>query len=146
VFQFIEASGWNGQISFDMIRQADGSVLPLECNPRATSGLHFFTNATAFSDGVWNTRQIEPDVTGLLASRLALWVYGLPQAIKTARLAAFFASLRYAGEILDWDGDHGPVKAQFRALREIVGIAIKQRISLQQASTRDIEWNGPDSD
>ncbi|MCF2870676.1 ATP-grasp domain-containing protein [Octadecabacter sp. G9-8] len=146
VSHFIEASGWNGQISFDMIRQTDGSVLPLECNPRATSGLHFFTDTTAFPHGLWAGTTLTPDVTSQLASRLALWVYGLPQAIKTGQLSAFKNSLRHAGEILDWPDDHAPVKAQFRALREIIKIAIKQRISLQQASTRDIEWNGPDAD
>lgn len=143
---FVETSGWNGQISFDMIRQSDGSILPLECNPRATSGLHFFTDSAAFCDALWGGKPIKPDVTGLLAARLALWIYGLPGAVKTGRIAAFRTSLRDAGEILDWPNDHAPVKAQFRALREIIRIAIRQRISLQQASTRDIEWNGPDSD
>jgi hypothetical protein len=146
VFSFIKASAWHGQVSFDFIRAADGTVLPLECNPRATSGLHFFSHPPVFSEVMWNGGTVAPDIHGQLSSRLALWIYGLPQAIKTARVGAFWHSLRNAGEILDWPDDHAPVKAQFRALQEIAGIAIRQRISLQQASTRDIEWNGPNSD
>ena len=146
VFDFIAASAWDGQISFDMIRQDDGCVLPLECNPRATSGLHFFSDPEAFQNALWGGAPVEPDVTGLLGSRLAMWVYGLPQAVKSRRLAEFRHSLSTLGEILDWPDDHGPVKAQFRALREIIKIALRERISLQQASTRDIEWNGPNGD
>lgn len=146
VYDFIRQSEWSGQISFDMIRRDDGTVLPLECNPRATSGLHFFGDQATFADAVWTGKTVAPDVDGQLASRLALWIYGLPQAMKTGRLKAFRQSRRTAGEILDWPNDRGPVKAQFRALAEIARIAIKQRISLQQASTRDIEWNGPEGD
>ena len=146
VRRFVEACAWDGQISFDMIRQADGSVLPLECNPRATSGLHFFGKPEVFARAVWDGEPVAPDVTGLLASRLALWLYGAPQAIRTGRLKEFREALRDAIEILDWPEDHAPIKAQLRALREIAGIALRERISLQQASTRDIEWNGPDQD
>lgn len=44
VTRFAAGTGWTGQLSFDLIRRPDGTVLPLECNPRATSGLHFFQN------------------------------------------------------------------------------------------------------
>lgn len=142
---FVEASGWHGQISFDMMRRADGTVVPLECNPRATSGLHFFSDGAAFQSGLWAGTSVRPDVTGILGSRLALWIYGLPTALKTARLGAFRTTLKTMGEILDWPNDHAPVRAQFRALREITKIALRDRVSLQQASTRDIEWNGPNS-
>ena len=51
--------------------------------------------------------------------------------------------MREAQELLDWPGDPAPVKAQWPALAEIAGTALRQRISLQAASTRDIEWSGP---
>lgn len=34
-------TGFDGFISFDLIEQNDGSIVGIECNPRATSGLHF---------------------------------------------------------------------------------------------------------
>lgn len=144
VTEFIQKSAWNGQVSFDMVRQGDGTAMPLECNPRATSGLHFFADPEAFSAAVWQSQAVAPDVSQIQASRLAMWVYGLPAAVRARKLRAFRNTLRDANEILAWSGDNAPVKAQFRALAEIAGIALRQRISLQQASTRDIEWNGPD--
>ena len=36
------ATGASGQLSFDVIRTADGTIVPLECNPRGISGLHLF--------------------------------------------------------------------------------------------------------
>jgi hypothetical protein len=54
--------------------------------------------------------------------------------------------MREAGELLDWPGDPAPKRAQWHALAEIAETALRQGISLQAASTRDIEWNGPEQD
>jgi hypothetical protein len=54
--------------------------------------------------------------------------------------------MREADELLDWPGDPAPKRAQWRTLAEVAGTALRQRISLQAASTRDIEWNGPEQD
>ncbi|TPI12051.1 hypothetical protein FJW06_18720 [Mesorhizobium sp. B4-1-3] len=43
---------WTGQISFDLMCEPGGRVLPLECNPRAVSGLHFFRDPARFVDAV----------------------------------------------------------------------------------------------
>ena len=40
--RFVAAVHWTGFISFDFIVSADGAVHGIECNPRATSGLHFW--------------------------------------------------------------------------------------------------------
>lgn len=37
---FVQRTGFSGQIAFDFIRTQDGKLLPIECNPRATSGVH----------------------------------------------------------------------------------------------------------
>lgn len=37
---FVKRTGFSGQIAFDFIRTRDGRLLPIECNPRATSGVH----------------------------------------------------------------------------------------------------------
>ncbi len=41
VQQFVQASGFSGFISFDLVVDAQGQAHGIECNPRATSGLHF---------------------------------------------------------------------------------------------------------
>lgn len=39
--RIVQHSSFDGFISFDLIEQADGEIVGIECNPRATSGLHF---------------------------------------------------------------------------------------------------------
>jgi hypothetical protein len=72
-----------------------------------------------------------------------MWIYGLPAALRSGRLDRFRKAMREGRELLDWPDDPAPVRAQWSALVEIAGVALHQRISLQAASTRDIEWNGP---
>ncbi|TJV73777.1 MAG: hypothetical protein E5X76_03105 [Mesorhizobium sp.] len=136
---------WTGQISFDLIREPGGRVLPLECNPRAVSGLHFFRDPARFAAAVLGDGpEVRPDVTLPQTVRLAMWIYGLPVALRSGGLARFREAMREGQELLDWPGDSAPVRAQWPALAEIAGMAWRERISLQAASTRDIEWNGPD--
>jgi hypothetical protein len=42
VRRFVEATGYHGQLSFDYLRDADGTVSMVECNPRPTSGATLF--------------------------------------------------------------------------------------------------------
>lgn len=140
---FVAGTGWTGQISFDLMRQEDGSVLPLECNPRAVSGLHFFRDPQAFTAALLGGGEVKPDIDRPQTVRLAMWIYGLAAAMRSGRVGHFRHAMRNADELLDWPDDPAPKRAQWRALAEIAGTALRQRISLQAASTRDIEWNGP---
>ena len=145
VERFVAGTRWTGQISFDLMHMADGRVLPLECNPRATSGLHFFRDPQNFVAALTADGDVvTPDVVHPQTVRLAMWVYGLPAALMTGRLGDFRRHLGGADDLLNWPGDAAPKKAQWRALGEVTALALRHRISLQRASTRDIEWDGPD--
>ncbi|CDX24552.1 conserved hypothetical protein [Mesorhizobium sp. ORS 3359] len=140
----VAGTTWTGQISFDLMREPGGRVLPLECNPRAVSGLHFFRDLARFAAAVLGDGpEVRPDVTMPQTVRLAMWIYGLPVALRSGELARFRKAMREGQDMLDWPGDSAPVRAQWPALAEIAGMAWRERISLQAASTRDIEWNGP---
>lgn len=144
VERIVAGTGWTGQISFDLMREPGGRVLPLECNPRAVSGLHFFRDPARFADAVLGDGpEVAPEVAAPQTARLAMWIYGLPAALRSGELGRFRRAMREGEELLDWPGDSAPVKAQWPALAEIAGVALRERISLQAASTRDIEWNGP---
>ncbi|QQA42096.1 ATP-grasp domain-containing protein [Pelagovum pacificum] len=144
VERFVAGTGWTGQVSFDFIETAEGGVLPLECNPRATSGLHFFSDGAAVLSAILGQAFATPDVTGPLGVRLALALYGGPAALRHGRLSDFRQMWRETADVLDWPGDPRPGRLQWRALAEIAAIAARNGISLQAASTRDIEWNGPE--
>ena len=144
VERIVAGTAWTGQISFDLMREPSGRVLPLECNPRAVSGLHFFRDPARFADALLGDGQeIRPDVTPPQTVRLAMWIYGLPAALRSGEFARFRQAMREGEELLDWPGDSAPVRAQWPALAEVAHVALRERISLQAASTRDIEWNGP---
>jgi len=140
---FVDGTGWTGQVSFDLMREDDGTVLPLECNPRAVSGLHFFRDPEPFAAALLDGAQVKPDLNRPQMVRLAMWIYGLPSAVRSGGIGRFRRAMQDADELLDWPDDPEPKRAQWQALAEIAGTALRQRISLQAASTRDIEWNGP---
>ena len=77
VRRFVEGTGWHGQLSFDFIRQHDGKIVAIECNPRATSGIHFFTSADDFASGLLSGQGCHPDIAYPLAVKLALASHGM---------------------------------------------------------------------
>ena len=44
--RFIAHTSWTGFISFDFIMDENGAAHAIECNPRLTSGVHFFDQAS----------------------------------------------------------------------------------------------------
>jgi hypothetical protein len=53
--RFVEATRWSGFIAFDFVVDRDGVAVAIECNPRATSGLHFL-DAAALARAVLDPR------------------------------------------------------------------------------------------
>ncbi len=73
---FIEKMALTGQICFDMIQTEDGTVYPIECNPRLHSAITMFHDhpdvAVAYlSDG----KPGEPPIQPLPHSRATYWTY-----------------------------------------------------------------------
>lgn len=59
VRRFAEAERLTGQIAFDFIEAPDGELFPIECNPRATSGIHLFAPEDGIAEAV--LRHGEPE-------------------------------------------------------------------------------------
>lgn len=139
VADFAKATGWTGQVSFDLI-EADSGLHPIECNPRATSGLHLIRDAGALVAALLGGSVNVPAETRPQAVHLAMWLYA--GWANRGRLADFRADLARADEALIWGTSRVTLGAQLRALAEIAGLALRRGQGLQQASTYDIEWNG----
>jgi hypothetical protein len=86
-----------GKFHFDFIRRIDG-VVPLECNQKTTGGVHFQRSTRYFhvASGTANRSRS----SNIQALRLALWIYGLPQALFKGG-GAFKTCIRNANEVLD---------------------------------------------
>lgn len=152
VRKFVRQSGFTGQVAFDFMVSAEGAVMPMECNPRATSGVHLFG-----SDGRLTEALLEP--SGLIADEhvempavesgqdgamlsAAMLSYGLIQAARQRMLREWLRACRSSRDVVFRREDPKPFVEQFRLLAWTTRVARRRCISLQEATTFDIEWNG----
>lgn len=144
VERFGAETGYTGQVAFDYIESEDGCCHAIECNPRATSGVHLFDD------------QPEGLVAALLGAQGVLTPTTEPRQVALAML--LFASHKHGFERQFWrdflrardvvtrPGDRGPLAAQIPGLAEIIGRALTRRCGLLAAATADSEWNGQPMD
>jgi predicted ATP-grasp superfamily ATP-dependent carboligase len=133
----LEGSGFTGQFSLDWVRATDGRRVLLECNPRATSGVHLLRPASL--------------VRGLLDPNAPTWTEppGRYQQLLLVLLAQ--NPLRLLGDPpRDWFRDvilslRDPLPAlmQIFQLGHFLSVSRRLRLGLVEATTEDIEWNGP---
>jgi hypothetical protein len=139
---FVAATVWTGQISFDFRHDAQGRLSVIECNPRATSGMHYFGAADGLAEALVDGGLAEASLTGPMTLPLAMFCYGLPAAVRKGALRRWLIDFRNMGDIGAWPGDRPMLQAQLRALAEIICVAALRRTRLKAAATADIEWNG----
>src|SRR5579872_3890411 len=133
------ATGATGQLSFDVVRSADGAVVPIECNPRGVSGLHLFDADPALALAIAGEGPLATPTADARHLGLAMALLGAPQAIGGGRWREFRRDLALSGDVLAGSG------AQLGALLDaarftMVGLSRGRSASGQ--STDDIEWNG----
>jgi hypothetical protein len=139
---FVAGTGWTGQISFDFRLDAQGILHAIECNPRATSGLHFFGPEDGLIDAIVGSCEAQASQHQPMTMRLALATYGLSDAWRSHRLKEWLGCFMETTEITNWPGDRSFNGPQFLALGEIICLALKFRCGLKAAATADTEWNG----
>ena len=144
VEKLVRELDWTGQIAFDFIERGNGEVVALECNPRATSGVHVFSGDPRFAAcflsagaGRATPRQRKPAMllTGML-------IYGLPAALRSRRLAEWVRAILGGRDVVFRSDDPLPFLLQIRGILLFTILGLKRRISPLAASTFDIEWNG----
>lgn len=142
VAQFGAMTGYTGQIGFDFIQDVNGRYWVIECNPRATSGVHMFYDQLGGLAGPISGKAggapVKPDRRPqMIAFAMLLFV-----APKKVFSKAFWRDYRAADDVIIRGGDWRPVVAQLLGLFEIVWRAVRRRSCLRAAATADIEWNG----
>lgn len=141
---FVDYYKVTGQMAFDFIQTADGSVVALECNPRATSGLHLLTDNPQFVDSFLYADI--PCVTPYAhTSRMlgtAMLMYGLSDALKNGDFGAWLKTFFHSDDVVLDFRDPLPFLLQWRSILSYVILGRRQGISALEASTFDIEWNG----
>ncbi|MEB1529090.1 ATP-grasp domain-containing protein [Xanthomonas sp. WHRI 7945] len=145
--QLVGQLGFSGQISFDWIVSAQGRCSVIECNPRATSGLHLFAAAdplVAALDGSCRDPAAVVRPAATRAAMLGPLMLGvaLPAALRHGQLRRWRDDYARADDVLAPRGDRRPLAGALRDLGSHARLALAQRCTLREASTRDIEWDG----
>ncbi|MGC5770923.1 ATP-grasp domain-containing protein [Paenibacillus pabuli] len=149
VRQFVQATGFSGQIGFDFIETADGQVFAIECNPRATSGIHLFhpgdglVRALIAPDELAKAAEVViPKQSSKAMLTLPMLGSGLQQLWGKGNLRAWMAAWRGTRDVVYLRHDAKPWFEQFAVVLSAWRLARKHKLSLTEALTQDIEWNG----
>ncbi|MBD2862845.1 ATP-grasp domain-containing protein [Paenibacillus oceani] len=145
---FVAAEKLNGQIAFDFIVDREGTVYPIECNPRTTSGIHLF----APGDGVAETVLLSARENGVMpliqppVGRSSM--IGMMMGVQAVRLGVPWAArvetvrdMLRSRDVLIRFRDPLPFWSQLFSLWELFNMSRRRGVSLLEASTIDLEWN-----
>ena len=124
-----------GQFACDLRRDAEERLWLIECNPRATSGLHLLTHdpeglTMAFTGG--GTSILRGGSPACLAP--AMWLNGLPHALISGRLGQWSRDLGRSRDVLKGRGLAAAIDTLVFARR-----AILSGHGLTEAMTADIQ-------
>jgi hypothetical protein len=133
---------WTGQISFDFRRDAAGELHVIECNPRTTSGVHYFGPGDGLAAAILGGIAAQASSTAPMTLPLAMLAYGFSYAIRHRGLAQWRRDFAAMQDISNWPGDHNLLLPQLLALGELAVTAAREKCGLVEASVRDIEWDG----
>ena len=148
VSEFLTGLDFTGFIGFDFMLSEDGTALPLECNPRLTSGIHFFEQA-ALGRILANDNNLE--LLPLNNTRKWQWSYStLTEAYAAAFKGNFGDAARtlrhlFSARDVVWSWrDLLPYLLMTPMSWELLKPAITEGISLGEACQRDIAalWSG----
>lgn len=139
-------TGLTGQFACDLMVDRAGHPWLLECNPRATSGVHLLAGeghlARAILGAPAETLRPAGGPRQLLPAFLT---FGLGEAVRTGRLKAWRAQLAAAPDVAGRPGDRWPTLGAAVDGLDFMLLGLRRRISTAAATTADIEWNGEET-
>ncbi|MCA9079267.1 MAG: hypothetical protein KDA58_01860 [Planctomycetaceae bacterium] len=146
----VRQHNYTGQIGCDFIRDDAGQFWVLEANPRATSGLHLFDNgpelihvmlqtgdSTAANSSPLPRIDLRPSMV-----EFAMPLWGLRDALRHGKLLRFLPDCLTARWAMTSVTDPVPTLILPVTLAYLIRTSLREGISQQAASTRDLEWNG----
>lgn len=153
---FAAKENFTGQLAFDFIMTSTGELFPLECNPRTTSGIHLFHKEDALPELLFKQIATEPVADAAAAPaavlnppqgrlaviRPAMLLYGLKQLRSAGRLGRWWTYVIRGRDAVFRREDQRPAWKQPYLVWMFWRIARKRKVSMLEATTLDIEWNG----
>jgi predicted ATP-grasp superfamily ATP-dependent carboligase len=142
VRKIVEKLSFTGQISFDFIVNQAGEAIPIECNPRATSGLHLFGKEIAnvmindFHATLYPKRETKE------AIKLGVLLYGIKNLKTINQVKRLFQVLFTYKDTIYQKNDKSPFFYQFISMYDLWKVSRKNQVNLLEQSTYDISWDG----
>lgn len=142
VERFVARSDWSGFISFDFVVDPGGCAYAIECNPRATSGIHFMEPAS-LAEAV-----LRPEGTQPLRMREQMLMQQLyPCLTETQRTmfgrGPFLSNLRclLAARDVTWQrNDPWPLLSMPYTSWPIIAGSIRRGVTFGEVATLDVGW------
>ena len=144
IARFVAASQWSGFIAFDFIVDAAGTVWGIECNPRATSGVHFW-EAEDIARAV-----LDPAAQLPIRVRRHRHMQQFYACLTETQMAMFrrqgfrrsLACLLTARDVTwEWR-DPWPFLSMILTSWPIIRMSIMQGATFGEVATRDVGWYG----
>lgn len=144
VRRFVARHQFTGQVSFDWIVRSDGRIHVLECNPRASSGLHLFSATDPLRRALVERSSpcVEPEAPTPRMVAAVMATAGLQHAVRSGALSRWWRDWRRASDVLAGPHDRAPALGALFDIGAFAAGAYANGCSLREAATRDIEWDG----
>ena len=147
VARLVEHEKLTGQVAFDFIERVDGSVVAIECNPRTTSGLHLFRGRVDLADAYVHPQRNPGEMLVPNSGRpahhagpLLLWALYYVRSWK--ELKRWARTLFWGRDVILSVRDPLPLLLVGFNLTPYFARARRYGVSIDYATTMDIEWNG----
>lgn len=137
------AIGGDGQLSYDVIVTPDGRVAPLECNPRAVSGLHLVDASPALAAAMLGERTLSAPPAGTVRYLSpALGLLGVPGAALGGSLGTLWRVWRRGRDAVGRPGDRLPAAGVLLDAARFALTGMRHLRGASAQTTVDIEWDG----
>ncbi len=136
------AANATGQLSFDVIRMPDGTIAPIECNPRGISGIHLFDSDPRLARALLGETPLQTPNVKARHLAAAMWLFGAPHAILKGKFGAFRRDLARSRDALSPSGEPWLGLGALMDAGRFTLVGLSRGRSASGQSTDDIEWNG----
>lgn len=141
VHTFAAGTGHTGFLAFDFKVGADGRAVALECNPRATSGIHFLAEgaiACAIQGHEIVGDRLRPDAR--LTESYSCFTVTLGSLLRRAGFRDNWRRLRESTDVTWSRSDPWPFLLMMVNTSRLIGLALATRQTFAAAAVQDIEW------
>ncbi|OGN59358.1 MAG: hypothetical protein A3F40_02425 [Chlamydiae bacterium RIFCSPHIGHO2_12_FULL_27_8] len=143
IADFVKKINFTGQISFDFIEDFDGNLFAIECNPRATSGLHLAVYHNKFSDFFINQQNDLMIMDQKVFTQLAVGMilYGLKQRDKSISLLKYIKNQMKIKDVVFSKKDLKPFLFQFFLYVYCFYESFKNKLPIPISFINDLNWD-----